>query len=89
MLHLCYTFGMAARNPRIHTVLEAPLYKAVSRLAKAQGTSLSKEVRDLVRRAVDLPEDRPVEEILETRRTNWGECEPLTAKQLRARLRKR
>ncbi len=48
---------MPAKNPRVHVVLEAPLYQAVGRLAKKEGVSLSLKVRDLVREAVELYED--------------------------------
>ena len=48
---------MAAKNPRIITVLEKPLYQRIKQAAKSQGISLSAKVRDLLREAVELEED--------------------------------
>ncbi len=48
---------MPAKNPRVNVVLEEELYKAVSLLAKKDGTSLSAKTRELVREAVELNED--------------------------------
>jgi metal-responsive CopG/Arc/MetJ family transcriptional regulator len=48
---------MPARNPRVNVVLERPLYEAVDRIAKEEGTSLSTVVRDLVKEAIEIRED--------------------------------
>jgi len=48
---------MAAKNPRLITVLEPPLYERLRRAAEAEGLSLSSKVRDLLREAMDLEED--------------------------------
>jgi hypothetical protein len=48
---------MAAKNPRVMTVLERPLYQRIKRAARAQGLSLSAKVRDLLREAIELDED--------------------------------
>ncbi len=49
---------MPAKSPRVNTVLERPLYEEVRRLAAMEGVSVSQKVRDLVREALDLLEDR-------------------------------
>jgi len=48
---------MAAKNPRLMTVLEAPLYERLKRAAEAEGVTLSSKVRDLLREAMELEED--------------------------------
>jgi hypothetical protein len=77
---------MATKSPRIHTVLEPHLYEAVELLAKKQGLSLSQEVRDLVRDALDLAEDRLLEDFAELRRSSFDSSKALRVPQLRKRL---
>ena len=43
---------MPTKNPRVHVVLEAPLFKGLKRLAKKNGLSLSLEARELIREAL-------------------------------------
>ena len=61
---------MPSMHPRINTVLEPPLYKAVKRLADRDRVSLSQKVRDLVRDALELVEDAALEELVTERRSN-------------------
>ena len=49
---------MAAKNPRVMVVLEQPLYRWLRRTARAGGVSVSLRLRDLVRDAFELHEDR-------------------------------
>jgi hypothetical protein len=86
MLHLCYTAAMSIRNPRIHAVLDRPLFRAVKRLADEQGFSLSEEVRDLVREAVELREDRALDAFAERRRKSFAPGKSLTPADVRQRL---
>lgn len=58
---------MPAINPRVNAVLEPPLYRAVARLARAEGVSLSQKVRDLIRDAVELAEDEGLALLAEPR----------------------
>lgn len=51
---------MPAKNPRINVVLEKPLYNAVHDLAEDEGISMSMLMRDLVREALELREDRAI-----------------------------
>jgi len=63
---------MRPTNPRIHTVLERPLYKAVETMASEGHVSLSQMVRDLVKESVELMEDRGLQMIVEERRKKPG-----------------
>lgn len=49
---------MPAKNPRVNVVLEKPIYSVLHDLADAEGVSMSMLVRDLVKDALDLREDR-------------------------------
>jgi hypothetical protein len=59
---------MAAKNPRVHIVLEQPLYEAVAALARQNGVSLSLAARDLIKEALELYEDLALGQIAEERR---------------------
>ena len=48
---------MPTKNPRVNVVLERPLYEALTRLARREGTSLSLKARDLLREALGAYED--------------------------------
>lgn len=61
----------------------------VKRLASRHGPSLSQEARDLIREAVELHEDRSLDELAEGRRASRRDGEALTAEELRARLGRR
>jgi hypothetical protein len=67
---------MPSMHPRINTVLEPPLYKAVKRLADRDRVSLSQKVRDLVRDALELLEDAALEELVTERRNNRAPSTP-------------
>jgi len=80
---------MATKNPRIHTVLEPPLFEMVERLAKQDGHSLSEEAADLIREAVTLREDRALDVLAGSRRSTFDPKKALTLGQLRKRLKAR
>ena len=80
---------MSAKNPRIHAVLEPPLFGVVKSLARRHGSSLSQEAHDLIREAVELHEDRALDELAEGRRRSWRPKKALTAAEVRARLARR
>jgi hypothetical protein len=48
---------MAAKNPRVITVLERSLYEHLRRAAKSEGISISAKARDMLRHAAELDED--------------------------------
>ena len=49
---------MSAANPRISVVLEKSVHKSLCCWAKRDGVSLSLKVRDLVKEALEMEEDR-------------------------------
>ena len=69
---------MPATNPRINVTLERPIYQAVQRLAKENGESLSEEVRDLVREALEIYEDRVLGEFAYQRERTFDRRKALT-----------
>ena len=58
---------MPATNPRVNVVLDEPLYQGLRRWAKRDGISLSLKVRDLVKDALDIEEDRVLANIADRR----------------------
>jgi len=48
---------MSTRYPRLNVVLEPPLYRAILKLARKDGVSLSLKARDLIREALEYCED--------------------------------
>ena len=68
---------MPATNPRIFTVLEKPVFRAVKGLAKRDGVSLSQKARDLIVQALELSEDAGLEAIVAGRRKNRAKSIPL------------
>ena len=78
---------MPSTRPRINTVLEPPVYKAVKRLADRDHVSLSQKVRDLVREALELLEDAALEELVTERRNNPARS--ISHAELKRRLRTR
>lgn len=69
---------MPAKNPRINVVLEKPLYETIRRMAKRNGESLSEEIRDLVREAVETYEDRVLSKVAERREESFVRDNALT-----------
>ena len=80
---------MGTKHPRIHTVLEPPLFDAVQRLAARAGVSLSQKVRDLVEDALELIEDAGLEALADERRRTFNPKKALTVAQVRRRLGRR
>lgn len=77
---------MPTTLPRISTVVERPIYKAVAMLAKQDGVSLSQKARDLLLEALELVEDTGLEAIVERRRKNPGASVPLAEVKRRFRI---
>lgn len=80
---------MPTRNPRVNTVLEPPLFRAVERLARSDRVSLSEKVRDLVREAVELVEDERLESIARDRQAGVRTRRWLSGDEVRRRLKLR
>jgi len=62
---------MPTKNPRVNVVLDNDLYRTVHELAQHQGISMSLFMRDLVKEAVELREDRALAAIAEERDQNF------------------
>ncbi len=73
---------MPAKNPRVHVVLEKPLYDTVRRLAAKDDVSLSLKIRDLVREALEAEEDAALAEFAEERERTFRRARGLTHKQV-------
>jgi hypothetical protein len=73
---------MPAANPRVNVVLEGPLYDSVRRLAKRDKVSLSLKVRDLVRDALDVEEDRGLAALADERSRTFVASEALAHDQV-------
>ena len=72
---------MPTKNPRVNIVLEKPLYEVLRRLAKRDGVSLSLKLRDLVKEALILEEDRVLAQFAETRERSFDRTISLTHEQ--------
>lgn len=62
--------------PRISTVVEPPVFKALEKLAKRDGVSLSQKARDLLLEALELFEDNTWESIARVRMKNKAHSIP-------------
>jgi predicted DNA-binding ribbon-helix-helix protein len=69
---------MPTKNPRVNVVLERPLYTLLHDLADHEGVSMSMLIRDLVREAVELREDRALCEFAEERESVLNLTKTLT-----------
>ncbi len=49
---------MPTTKPRVNVALEKPMYEEVRELAQRNGNTLSLEIRDLIREALAIEEDR-------------------------------
>src|SRR2546428_737225 len=65
------------------------LVALVKTLAREHGSSLSQEAHDLIREAVELHEDRGLDDLAENRRRSWNPKTALTAAEVRAQLKGR
>ena len=49
---------MPTKNPRIHVVLEQPLFERLKSLSKKEGLSMSLEAREIIRQSFNSSERR-------------------------------
>ena len=80
---------MPAANPRIHVVLEKPLFDAVERMAEREGVSLSLKVRDLVREAIELYEDLTLGDVAKAREKTFKRSKALSHSAVFGHLKKK
>ena len=78
---------MPAKHPRVHAVLEPPLFDAVERLARQDGVSMSQKVRDLLVEALDLIEDEGLEALVAERRKSRPRARGIPLAEVKRRLR--
>ena len=69
---------MPAKNPRINVVLEKPLYTALHDLAEDEGVSMSMLMRDLVKEALELREDRALADMAADREKGFDRDKALS-----------
>lgn len=69
---------MPAKNPRIHVVCEEPLYYEISKIARAESTSLSAVAHDLIKEALELREDQALAELADERAKIFSRDQALT-----------
>lgn len=80
---------MPATNPRVNVVLEEPMYDSVRRLAKRDKVSLSLKVRDLVKEALEMEEDRSLTVLAEERDRTFDASKALSHEQVWGPLRRK
>ncbi len=69
---------MPTKNPRINVVVEKPLYIALQDLAEDEGISVSMLMRDLVKEALDIREDRALTDLATEREQSFDRSQALT-----------
>ena len=62
---------MPEKKPRVNVALEKPLYSALHDLAEDQGVSLPTLMRDLVKEALELREDRALADFASERENSF------------------
>ena len=80
---------MPATNPRVNVVLEEPMYDTVRRLAKRDKVSLSLTVRDLVKDALEMEEDRALTALADERERTYDASKALSHQQVWGPLRRK
>jgi len=73
---------MATKLPRLNVVLEPNVYKAIARLSKKEGLSLSLVARDLIREALEIYEDTFWAKEAEAREKTFIKSKALTHKEI-------
>jgi hypothetical protein len=74
-------FSMPAKNPRLTTVVEKPLYVWLKKSAKKRGVSLSLLMRDLVKEAYEREEDIYWSKVAEERLADFDPKKSLSHKE--------
>jgi hypothetical protein len=68
---------MPVKNPRINVVLEKPLYHTIEQLANRDGVSLSLKVRELVKEALEIEDDKALSAFAEKRERTFTKTKAL------------
>ena len=73
---------MATKFPRLNVVMEPRMYRAIIRLSKKEGISLSLAARDLLREALEIYEDTFWAKEAEAREKTMPKKKPLTHREV-------
>ncbi len=79
---------MPTATPRVTVVLEEPVYEGLRRWAKRDGVSLSLKVRDLVKEALEVEEDRALVRLGELRERTFDQSKAMTHSQVWTHLKR-
>lgn len=58
---------MSTKNPRIHVLVEEPIYRTIHALAASEGMSISAVTHSLIREALEMREDASLAALAEDR----------------------
>ncbi len=67
---------MPTKHPRVNVVLEEPLYEGLRIWAGREGVSLSLKMRDLLKEALEIEEDRALARFAEQRERSSSARKP-------------
>lgn len=73
---------MSTKLPRLNVVMEPYIYKAIRKLSKKEGLSLSLVARDLIREALEIYEDTFWAKEAEAREATFIKSKALTHKEI-------
>lgn len=69
---------MPTQNPRINVCLDEALYQSVRLLAEKDNLSLSAEVKNLLKEAIESHEDFHMAELASEREKSWNEAKAIS-----------
>ena len=69
---------MPTKNPRIHVVVDPPLYELIEEIAERQGVSMSLVTRDLIKEALEMEEDIALGQLAAERESTYEEGKALS-----------
>lgn len=67
---------MPSEKPRIHALVDEPLYEAIQEQANREGISLSQKARDLLKLAMEIQGDRQIDALVDERKQNEADAIP-------------
>jgi len=68
---------MSTKNPRIHVLVEEPIYRTIHTLASNEGMSISAVTHSLIREALEMREDASLAALAEAREKTLPEVDLL------------
>lgn len=67
---------MPSKKPRIHALVDEPLYEAIEEQAEREGISLSRKARDLLKLAMEIQGDRRLDGLVDERKDSEADSIP-------------